>query len=257
MKIPYFTKTNFIGFIVLLCTLLFQGCFSTANHIVLQTTQHEKTVVPDKNIITTSFANRAYALRKISWTSSRIHINSEVVGIKDIESLLHYQLDETFLSAKLNQGEGIPLNVVINIDEYQIGERNVLLHSSDEMVANISIYDDESSLIFRASIEGRIITNSSFFLSPVHALYGYAKYKEVDSIKVMIPAISVAITKVLSGLQSGQSLDEIIMLQSIYSKSTQVIKYVEENEWGVDLLTDEEIKEHSEVIVKIEKQVKI
>ena len=238
-------KIRLLKFIALLATsTLLWSCATNSARSLIEASKSSDPVIPDEKVITAELEGRAFKLGEVRFDQDAALQNLADIPDEAYPILLQGQLQKAFQSAGVTQGEPPNHLVDIFINQLKFTKGTFVVPDPSILHVTMEISRPAGTTLMRGELESRYLPAIPVIVPGVVGILptGF-EGQEWQAIRKMIPAVAVAITRVIGGLQAGKGLDAI----EVYPEDLQaggVImpdSFLRGEPYGVSELTAEDI----------------
>lgn len=204
-------KTKLLEIIALIATcVLLCSCATNSALSLIEASKSSDPVIPSKNVVTQELKGQAFKLGEIEFAHDAFIENMADLPDAAYPVLLRTQLQKAFLSAALNQGKQPVYSVDLVINQLKFTKDAFLIPVPSILHVTMEVSRPDSTKIMRGEFESRYVPTIPVIVPGVVVILptGFAG-QEWESLRKIIPAMAIAITRTIKGLQGGKGLDEI------------------------------------------------
>lgn len=189
---------------------LLSGCASNSALTLMNASKHTDLIVPPPDVIEQELKERSLRLGKIYFDSSASVQTPSKYPDDFFRRLIQQQVQKGFINAILERGS-TPANVVdVVIEEMKFTRGKILIPDPSILRIRIEVRNVNGSTLMKGGLESRYLSATTIILPGVVGILPTAfEGQEWTAVIKMIPAVAIAITKTMAGLQLGKKLDEI------------------------------------------------
>jgi hypothetical protein len=195
--------------LIVICALLC-SCATNSALSLIEASKSLDTVIPGKEIVDHKLKGRAFKPGKVDYAQDAIVESMVDIPDEAYPILLQAQVQKAFLSVALDEGEqpAYPVSIVIN--RLKFTEGTFMIPDPSILHVTMEINQPNSTTIMRGEFESRYMPAIPVIVPGVVGILptGF-EGQEWVAFRKIIPAMSIAITRVIKGLQEGKGLDEI------------------------------------------------
>lgn len=226
--------------------IMVAGCAGNSAITLMEASHSEDPVIPSRAVVTEKFASRAFQLQGVSFADPDYSADDlQNLTPQAIEALLKVNLDSCLAHAGLLAGSEPPLPLRISIDDIHLltGSKIVPDLSLLKVRFELSELPDEEPLL-RGHYETRYLKTMPFIFPGAVGILPLPS-STYEAIAKMFPAMAVAITATLHGLQQGMSLEEIPIYPDRVSSGGVIVPdlFLKENLCGLQPMGYRQIAE--------------
>lgn len=228
--------------ILLLCSAMLSGCATTAEKII-KAAAPDEAVLPSADIVQNELKQRAFEIGDIYLDIRTEHPKSDhVLPDEAYIKLLRHQVEKAFRVAQLCQGLQPAYTINIAIEEMRFTGGRFLIPKPSVFRVRMEIVRSDKTIVMRGSLKSTEMKTVPIFiggiLTPIAVLHESSSMAHSK----LIPAMAVLITKVMMGLQQGNTLDTIEIVSDDFP-APPADKLLHNNNLGIKPLTRYETEE--------------
>lgn len=200
--------------VLLICSMLLAinlgGCASNSVITLMETAQHSNLVIPDQETVNNHMKGRAFRVGKVAGELEANRSSTDSRPFEAVPRLLQQQLLIGFGNAVLDAGSEPALQVDLIVEEMKFTKGKLLIPDPSILRVRMEIRDVDNRLLLQGPLESRYMPAIPIILPGVVSLLptGF-EGQELTAMSKMIPAMAIAITRTVQGLQRGYGLDKI------------------------------------------------
>lgn len=219
---------------------LLSGCAANNAVTLMKASQKADPLIPSAVTVEQEFKGRSFyqdnvyvdpqaSLHLIEGTSAEYFVN-----------LIRQQVLKAFTAAKLQEGKLPACSVRIIVEEMKLTRGMFILPDPSILRISLEVYNVSDDLLLKGSLETRYMPMIPIILPGiVGALPTSFAGQEWGAVVKMIPAVAVATTKIIQGLQQGQGLEQIKIYPDSLATGGIIIPdaFLKDNPYGLSELT--------------------
>lgn len=222
------------------------SCATNSALTLINASKQNDPMIPSSSIVHEEFKGTAFELRRIYYD-----LQSPIEGVDYLQDsmypkLLRHQLNKGLLVAQVHKGNLPAYFVDIAIEKIKFTKGMFLIPDPSILRVRMEISRPDGTELMKAEFESRYLpTIPVIAAGVVTPIATGMKGQESVALKKMIPAMAVACTKVVRGLQNGIPLNKIEVYPDTLSTGGIIVPdvFLEDEPFGLKRMTTQEIKE--------------
>lgn len=235
--------------VITIAATLVTGCATNSAITLMNASRHTDLIAPDSSVIEQKFKGQAFQLGKVYFDPLAVLQVPEHQPAEFFRRVMQRQVQKGFTNAALERGN-IPANVVdIAIVEMKFTRGKLLIPDPSIFRVRIEVHNERDGLLMKGELESRYLSAVTIILpGVVGALPTAFEGQEWTAVVKMIPAVGIAITRTVAGLQEGKNLGEIVIYPESVAAGGLIVPdlFLRGSPYGISELTRIDFHEASE-----------
>ena len=236
-------------FIFAVMASLLSGCASNSVLTLMDASKHGDIVVPNAGVIEQEFKGRAFRAGKTALDAgAAVRLPA---GYADgfFRTLIQRQVEKGFRDAMLESGNAPASTVDIVVEEMKFTQGRFLIPDPSVLRVRIEVRNADGRTLMRGEMESRYHPTVPIAVGGVMSVVAIGgEGQEWVAAGKMIPAVAVAITRTMAGLQSGKALGEIEIYPESLAAGSVIMPdlFLRDSPYGLAQLTKSELQNASQ-----------
>jgi hypothetical protein len=186
------------------------GCAANSALTLMEASKHTDLNVPGTDVIEQELRGRAFSLGKICLDRDALVKTPESYSDRFFLRLLQNQVNKGFANAALEKGYFPVYAVDIAIEEMKFTRGMFLIPDPSILRVRIEVRNVGDRVLLKGELESRDMSTTPVVLPGVVGVLPVAfPGQECSAVARMIPAVAIAITRTMVGLQQGKEFAQI------------------------------------------------
>ncbi len=236
-------------FLIAVTVLFLSSCASNSVLTLMEASQHGDLIVPSPNVTQQELKGRAFHLGEI-YLDSGVIVQAPMSNADNfIRKLIRQQVQKGFMNAEVENGN-TPAHVVnIVIEEMKFTKGKFLIPDPSILRVSIEVRSVDDRIIMKGELESRYLPTIPIVIPGAAGVLPISQEgQEWTALMKMIPAVAVAITKTIVGLQQGMELGKIEIYPDARYSGGLIMPdlFLIGSPFGISQLTMEDLKNASQ-----------
>jgi hypothetical protein len=186
------------------------GCAANSALTLMEASKHTDLIVPNADVIEQELKGRSFNTGKVYLESDAKVQTPESYSEDFFVRLIQHQVSKGFSNAGLEKGCVPACAVHVGIEEMKFTRGMFIIPDPSILRVKIEVRNFEDRLLIKGEFESRELPTIPIVLPGVVGVLPVAlPDQEWSAVARMIPAVAIAITRTMVGLQQGKELSQI------------------------------------------------
>lgn len=225
--------------------MLLAGCATNSAITLMKASKHPGILMPDHEVVEKQIKGRSISVGGILIAPGAQVESTGKYPAELFRKLIGQQIRKGFLNAGLEKGVMPSLVVDVYIERMRFTKGKILIPDPSILLISAELRSAENRMLMRGGLESRYLSAIPVILPGVVGVVPTAfEGQEFRAFSKIIPAMAVAVTKIMIGLRQGMELSEIEIYPDALSAGSVIVPdlFLRGKPYGLSELTVADIQ---------------